>query len=208
MAAVYGASMTLLRDDVELDPERQRELLRMIGTQAARLSQITEEVLLTNQLDRGTVSLRTEPVDVGSVVRQALEAIQSQHAGGAEVQLELADGARAAGDADRIQQVLVNLIDNALKYGGREGVGVRVEADNGVVRISVSDAGPGISFADQQRIFEKFFRADPQLRRAPGGTGLGLYIARELVERMDGRLRVSSTPGAGATFVVELPATT
>ena len=102
--------------------------------------------------------------------------------------------------------MLVNLIDNALKYGGRERVGVRVEAENGVVRISVSDTGPGISFADQQRIFEKFFRADPQLRRAPGGTGLGLYIARELVERMEGRLRVTSAPGSGSTFVVELPA--
>jgi signal transduction histidine kinase len=69
----------------------------------------------------------------------------------------------------------------------------------------VRDAGPGIPLADQQRIFEKFFRIDPQLSRAPGGTGLGLYISRELVERMGGRLAVRSEPGSGATFVLELP---
>ncbi len=204
MAAVYGASMTLLRDDVTLEHERRRELLQMIATQAARLSQITEEVLLTNQLDRGTVAVRREPVDVGAVVRESIEAIRSQYGGQALVNVELAEDTSASGDADRIQQVLVNLIDNALKYGDRERVGVRVDSDDGHVRISVTDAGPGISFADQQRIFEKFFRADPQLRHAPGGTGLGLYIARELVERMEGRLRVRSAPGAGATFVVEL----
>jgi signal transduction histidine kinase len=101
--------------------------------------------------------------------------------------------------------VLVNLLDNALKYASGGPVAVRVEQVNGHVRVSVRDAGPGIPLADQQRIFEKFFRADPQQSRAPGGTGLGLYISRELVERMGGSLLVRSEPGAGATFVVELP---
>jgi PAS domain S-box-containing protein len=205
MAAVYGASMTLLREDVELDAGRRHELVQMIATQSARLSQITEEVLLTNQLDRGAVAVRQEPVDVGTVVRAAVDAIQSQHAAPGGLAVEVPEGVAAYGDADRIQQVLVNLLDNAIKYGGREAVAVRVEAADGPVRISVSDSGPGIPLTEQERIFEKFFRADPQLRRSPGGTGLGLYIARELVERMEGRLAVSSAPGAGATFVVELP---
>ena len=81
---------------------------------------------------------------------------------------------------------------------------MRVEQADGVACVSGLRPGPGIPLADQQRIFEKFFRVDPQRVRAPGGTGLGLYISRELVERMGGRLGVTSEPGAGSTFVLEL----
>jgi signal transduction histidine kinase len=80
-----------------------------------------------------------------------------------------------------------------------------VEDSNGAARVSVSDRGPGIAHAEQQRIFEKFYRAGPPLTREAGGTGLGLYISRELVRRMGGRLTVESEPGAGATFVFDLP---
>jgi signal transduction histidine kinase len=110
----------------------------------------------------------------------------------------------ASGDADRIQQVLVNLLDNAAKYGGAP-VRVSAEQTNGLVRIAVSDGGPGIDALDRDRIFEKFYRADSQLKRAGRGTGLGLYISRELTELMGGRLVLASAPGEGATFVVELP---
>jgi signal transduction histidine kinase len=124
----------------------------------------------------------------------------------AEVDVDVApEVGVATGARDRIQQVLVNLLDNAVKYGGEGPVSVRVEPANGVVRILVADSGPGIPFAEQQRIFEKFYRSGPELTRAQGGTGLGLYISRELVQRMGGRLDVRSTPGSGATFVVELP---
>ena len=109
----------------------------------------------------------------------------------------------ASGDRNRIQQVLVNLLDNAVKYGEAPIV-VGASRPDGLVRITVSDKGPGITPADQPRVFEKFFRADPQLVRAPGGTGLGLYISRELAARMGGRLNVTSEPGAGSTFVLEL----
>jgi len=199
MTAIYGAALTLLRDDVEFDPGRQRELVEVIAQQAARLSQITEEVLLTSQLDRGAARVEREPVDVGELARAAVRTMAPA------LEVEVAPGdTTASADADRLQQVLVNLLDNALKYGGGGEVTVRVEAADGRVRVLVSDSGPGIPLADQERIFEKFFRADPQLTHAPGGTGLGLYISRELVERMGGRLAVSSEPGGGATFVVEL----
>jgi two-component system, OmpR family, sensor histidine kinase SenX3 len=84
---------------------------------------------------------------------------------------------------------------------------VKVYADrvDGVIRICVADAGSGIALAEQARIFQKFYRADPQLARWPGGTGLGLYISRELTERMGGSLDLRSEPGAGTTFVIELP---
>ncbi len=205
MAAVYGAAETLLRREGELTKEQTRQLVAMIAAQASRLSQITEEVLLTNQLDRGDLPLERRPVDVGDVVRRTVEAMESQLADPVAVDVEIPpEVGPASGDADRIQQVMVNLLDNAVKYGGTP-VRVRVESADGNVRISVADSGPGITLADQERIFEKFYRADPQHTRTPSGTGLGLYISRELVRRMGGRLDVSSEPGSGATFVVELP---
>jgi signal transduction histidine kinase len=146
-----------------------------------------------------------EPVDLVEIVRSTVEAVDAQLPRSARVAVEVpAAVGPASGDADRIQQVLVNLLDNALKYGG-ERVTLRVENGERFVRVSVADDGPGIPPVVQERIFDKFYRADPQLTHGPGGTGLGLYISRELVRRMDGRLGVSSTPGEGATFVLELP---
>ena len=204
MAAVYGAAETLLgRND--LPPERRRELLAMIAAQATRLSAIVESVLLTSRLDRGDVEVDREPVDVAELARATVEAMRPQLPPSVSLELEVGrDVVRAAGDSDRIQQVLVNLLDNAVKYGGGSPVTVRVDPANGVVRLSVQDSGPGLSSAEQTRIFDKFYRAGPQLTRT-GGTGLGLYISRELVRRMGGRLDVRSEAGAGATFILELP---
>jgi PAS domain S-box-containing protein len=205
MAAVYGAAKTLLREDIDLPADRRRELLEMIATQATRLSQITEEILLTSRLDRGEVPVEQEPVDVAEVVRTTVDALQSQFPGSMSIAVDVpTEVGAASGDRNRIQQVLVNLIDNAVKYGDG-AVKIEAERSDRAIRISVADEGPGISLADQQRVFEKFYRADPQLARAPGGTGLGLYIARELAQRMGGRIELTSEVGNGATFMVELP---
>src|SRR5438876_3763547 len=193
MAAVYGAAETLLgRND--LPPERRRELLAMIAAQATRLTAIVESVLLTSRLDRGDVAVEREPVDVAELARATVEAMAPQLPPSVSLDLQVGpDVVSAAGDADRIQQVLVNLIDNAVKYGEGSPVSVRVDPANGVVRLSVQDSGPGLSSAEQTRIFDKFYRAGPQLTRT-GGTGLGLYISRELVHRMGGRLDVARRP--------------
>jgi len=204
MAAVYGAAKTLLRDDVDFSPERRLQLLEMIASQATRLSQITDEVLLTSRLDRDDLRVGADPIDVGGVVSETVEAFQEQLDGSTRIEVEIpGDVGAASGDRDRIQQVLVNLLDNAVKYGDSP-VKVHAYRSDGVVRICVADSGRGIALADQTRVFEKFYRADPHLARSPGGTGLGLYISRELTHRMGGRLDLSSEPGAGATFVVEL----
>ena len=113
---------------------------------------------------------------------------------------------KVSGDAERTRQVLANLLDNAIKYspdGSR--IEVAVDADKEYVRFSVRDEGLGIPLGEQERIFDKFYRLDPDQRRGIGGSGLGLYICRELVHSMNGRIRVDSDPGAGATFTFELP---
>jgi two-component system phosphate regulon sensor histidine kinase PhoR len=205
MAAVYGAAETLRRRDAELTPTQRGQLIEMIARQAARLTQITEEVLLTNRLDRGELEVARQPVDLGPLVETTVEAMTASTPGSPEVAVEVEQGAIAAGDADRIQQVLVNLIDNAVKYGHDSPVSVRVENAPAAVRVVVSDTGPGILPSDRERIFEKFYRGDPQLTHAPGGTGLGLYISRELARRMGASLDVDPTHNDGASFVLELP---
>ena len=205
MTAVYGAAVTLLRRDAQLNLDQRQKLLEMIATQAARLSQITEEVLLTSQLDRGELRVGREPVHVADVVQRTVETMRAQLPESTTIEVEIpAEVGEASGDGDRLQQVLVNLLDNAVKYGG-DRVEVWADRTNGNIRIFVADTGPGISLADRERVFEKFYRADPQLSKAPSGTGLGLYISRELIERMGGRLDLNSGKGGGATFVVELP---
>jgi PAS domain S-box-containing protein len=206
MTAVYGAATTLLHREDELPREQQRQLLEMIAAESRRLAQITEEVLLTSQLDRGDLRVEREPVDVADVVKATLDAMAPQVPDTVTIDVELAPTlAPAAGDRDRLQQVLLNLVDNAVKYAAPGNVNVRATTIDGSARIAVKDEGPGIAFTDQERIFEKFYRGDPKLVRSPSGTGLGLYISRELVRRMGGNLVVTSHPGSGATFTVELP---
>ena len=205
MAAVFGAAQTLLRTDVDVGTDQARELLEMIATQALRLTQITEEVLLTARLDRGAVHLEYQPIDLADLVRATIAALKPQLPLDSPISIEIEPNLPLArGDRDRVQQVLVNLLDNAVKYG-RPPLAVSLQARTSVVCIAVADAGPGVPKVEQERIFDKFYRSDPQLTRAPGGTGLGLYIARELTERMGGRLDVRSEPGAGATFIAQLP---
>jgi signal transduction histidine kinase len=110
-------------------------------------------------------------------------------------------------DANKLRQVLVNLVDNAIKYSPDGGdVAIKLDSVNGECLIEVADEGLGIPSSERERIFEKFYRLDPQQSRGVGGSGLGLYICRELVERMNGRLEVESEPGRGSRFTVRLPA--
>jgi two-component system sensor histidine kinase VicK len=109
-------------------------------------------------------------------------------------------------DANHLPEVVANLLDNAIKYSPDGGaVALRLERNGNAVRLLVRDSGLGIPPKEQRRIFEKFYRLDPNMTRGIGGTGLGLYIVRELVQRFDGKVWLESTEGEGSTFFVELP---
>jgi len=207
MTAVLGAAKTLLRDDIALSPERRQQLLEMIGAQGTRLTQITEEVLLANRLDRGDLRIDSERVDLSQLASAAVETMRNDAPESISLSAAPNGAAEAIGDRDRIEQVLVNLIDNAVKYSPDGGeVVVSTVPAAASVRVEVADQGIGIPPAEQEAVFEKFYRADPQHRLAPSGTGLGLYICRELVQRMGGTIGVRSRPGGGSTFWFQLPA--
>jgi signal transduction histidine kinase len=140
-------------------------------------------------------------------VDEVVEAARTHLPDGVSVDLDpAAEIPAVAADPDMLRQVLANLVENAVKYSPAGGeVHLSLEGQVGRVLFAVRDEGLGIPLREQERIFEKFYRLDPNLRRGVGGTGLGLYICRELVRRMGGRIWVASRDGEGSTFFFELP---
>jgi two-component system phosphate regulon sensor histidine kinase PhoR len=207
LASLHGAAMTLLEREHDLSGQTQHDLLDMIAVQSKRLANLVEEILLAGQLDSGSQRVVMEPFDPEELVWTAAAAARLRV--GDETTIDVSIPAvlpRVAGDPERTRQVLTNLVDNAIKYspsGGRIQLGL--EVDDGHARFTVSDEGLGIPLGEQKRIFEKFYRLDPDHRRGVGGSGLGLYICRELVRSMSGRIWVDSDAGKGATFTFELP---
>jgi PAS domain S-box-containing protein len=208
LAAIYGAALTVRREDLDLDEELQKHLLTVIAEESARLAQIVEDLLLASHLDSGMLQVALEACDAQELTRGVVETAEINLPENVEIELVVEDGLpHVQADPEQLRQVISNLVDNAVKYSPDGGpVRVRLESDNGVVRLAVSDTGLGIPHSEQRRIFEKFYRLDPDMTRGIGGTGLGLYIVRELVRRFDGRIWVESSEGKGSTFFVELHA--
>jgi two-component system phosphate regulon sensor histidine kinase PhoR len=206
LASLHGAAMTLREHD--LPAQMQDDLLEMIADQSNRLASLVEEILVAGQLDSGSLSVVADTFDPEELVRSVVTAARSRV--GEETTIDISIPPvlpKVHGDGERTRQVLLNLLDNAIKYspsGGRIEVGLATAGDQ--LRFSVRDEGLGIPVGEQERIFDKFYRLDPDQRRGIGGTGLGLYICRELVRSMHGRIWVESDRGNGTTFAFELPA--
>src|SRR5262249_54489481 len=159
-----------------------------------------------SSLDRGDLRVDTAPLDIEELVSATVEAMEARVPPSISLAFHPEPAGFVVGDRDRVQQVLVNLIDNAAKYSPDGGeIVVTTQRADSAVRVSVADSGIGISPAEHEQIFEKFYRSDPYQTRGAGGTGLGLYICRELVRRMGGRIGVASEVGIGSTFYFELP---
>ena len=207
LAAIYGAALTLRRDDVRLGEPQRSGLLEVIASESDRLARIVNDILWASRLESGTMQMTIETCDGVEIARSVVDA--ARHYIPPSVDLSLKAPRRPpkiAADPDKVRQVLTNLVDNAVKYspdGGR--VTVEVSQAGSRMRFAVKDEGLGVPPAEHRRIFEKFYRLDPDLTRGVGGTGLGLYISRELLERMGGRVWVESSGNGGSTFVAELP---
>jgi two-component system, OmpR family, phosphate regulon sensor histidine kinase PhoR len=208
LAAVYGAARTLLRTDIEIPADQRDRFLEIIVSETERLTAIVSQILLAGQVEEGRVDVSTAATDLRPLVESVLDSTRLRAP--EEIELRLAQNgerAIALADEDKLRQVLVNLLDNAIKYSPDGGdVAIELAGGAGRVRLTVRDGGLGIPPGEQERIFEKFYRLDPALTRGVGGSGLGLFISRELVSRMGGSLTVRSQPGEGAAFVVDLPA--
>jgi len=207
LAAIYGAALTILRPDLELDEELHDHLLQVIADESDRLASIVEDLLVASHLDSGKVRFAITDCDPADLVTGVVGAAGIHVPDNVQLVVHVEpDLPRVRADANQLRQVIGNLVDNAVKYSPDGGeVRVAATANGGSVRFSVSDSGLGIPASEQRRIFEKFYRLDPNMTRGIGGTGLGLYISSELVRRFDGRIWVDSREGEGSTFHVELP---
>ena len=208
LAAIYGSAQTIRRTDIELDPEIQNQLLGVIASESDRLGTIVNDLLVAGRLDAGQLPVTIESCNPVMLAGAVVEAARTHLP--EKVELELRTPKKVpdvVADPGQLRQVLVNLVDNAIKYSPEGGlVALSLAHRDSTIRFSVEDGGLGIPATEHRRIFEKFYRLDPDMTRGIGGTGLGLYICRELVRRMDGKIWVESKLGEGSTFVVELPA--
>ncbi len=209
LTSIYGFAETLLRDDVLFGEEERSTFLGYIASEAGRLTAIVDRLLAVARLDSGDLQVQVAPTDVSAVVSEVVSsAKQSLALAGHEFVLDLpAEPLAVAADREKLRQIVTDLVDNAVKYspeGGTVRVGARRRDDT--VEVSVDDEGIGIPEAEQSRIFAKFYRAESGGRDlASGGTGLGLFIAKELLAAMRGRIWVRSREGDGSSFVFSLP---
>ena len=204
------AAIRLLTDSIlqtkDMDPEMTREFVSDIGHEAERLSRITEDLLLLTRLDSGILP-HADPEDVNEVLERVLRMIELlAEERGVTITSQVEDGCRVRATQDEIQQVIYNLLDNAVKYSRDWGrVEVSLRRDNGWVVFTVADNGVGIPVEDLPRIFERFYRVDKARSREAGGTGLGLSIVREMVKRRKGTITAANRVEGGAIFTVCWP---
>jgi signal transduction histidine kinase len=207
MASVVGSAQTLRQRWRKLTPDQRESFLALISSETERLAALIADVLDTSRIEAGTFTYRFGDVDVGALVRDAVagvEVMQDEVGVTADVLGELP---HVRGDRDRLQQVLTNLLENAIKYSpAGEEVSVSAYGQDSRVRIEVADRGPGVPADQRGLIFEKFGRGATAGSPGTPGTGLGLFIARSIARAHGGSLELASGDrDGGATFVLTLP---
>ena len=203
LTTIIGFTDVLLTRDI--DASSRKRYLEIIESQAQRLSNLVRDFLDVNRIEEGGLELKRELVDVAVLLREQAPALIGEPANHV-LRVELANELPVVGDRERLTQVLTNLLSNAVKYSPDGGiVGLVGRAGDGIVRVEVRDEGIGIPREQQARIFTKFFRGDAAERGIPG-TGLGLTLARQIVEAHGGKIGFTSARDQGSTFWIELPA--
>lgn len=196
-------------DGLAADPAEEKKYLAIILDETLRLRRLVSDLLDLSRIEAGQLVLEKGEVDLAELCRQVADKVRPlAQEKGIELELKVpADLPAAWGNADRLQQVLINLLDNALRHTPRGGkVSVSGEPRNGQLVLSVEDTGPGIPPEDLPYIFERFYKVEKARTRTTAGTGIGLAIVKGVVEAHGGRVWAESTPGQGTTFTFTLPA--
>ena len=211
LASIIGFIETL-QGPAKDDPAAHERFLGIMASQAERMRRLVDDLISLNRIEMNVNVAPRDRVDLGALAHETAAALAPlAEAAGATIAVETPkEGPVAPGDRDQISQLIANLVDNAVKYGG-EGVSVRISQapdsadDPGMIGLTVSDDGPGIAREHHHRLTERFYRVSASRSKAVGGTGLGLAIAKHVLQRHRGRLAVSSEPGVGSAFTIWLP---
>jgi signal transduction histidine kinase len=204
LTAILGYAKTLQRPEFEEDPVARREFLSAMERQGDRLFRLVANLLTAAQVENGDAALETRTFDFGELAEEVQEGF---HHSWSRIRLAIpADLPPVQTDRDRAAEVLVNLVDNALKYSPSDSlVEVGAAAADGQLRFWVADHGIGIDPSDLGRIFDRFYQSDQSATRRYGGVGLGLHLVKHLAGTLGGSVEVVSSPGVGSTFTVTLP---
>ena len=197
LTSIRGALDTLDRPGLVQENTVVSELIGSARRQSTRLERLINDLLVASRLDRGTMKSMLVPVSVADVVDEVVPLVDYEG-----VRVAVDRDAVIAADQDQFTQVVRNLIENSVKYGGGTDIEVSTVREHGGVTLVVADHGPGIREADRDRVFDRFVQLERPDRRSQEGSGLGLAIVKSLVDSMDGRITVTETPGGGATFRV------
>ncbi|MBE7560774.1 PAS domain-containing protein [bacterium] len=208
LTSIKGYLDLILSGESGALPARQKEFLDIIYSNTLRLAALVEDILDLSRIEAGKVELDMSRVDVRYLCNFIHLSYQQQaQSKGLDFQLDVEPDLYISGDLGRIQQVLVNLVSNALKYTSPgDGVKLWARRAGGEVEVGVTDTGPGIEAAEQEKVFEKFYRGRGRKGSGAGGSGLGLAIARSIVEAHGGHMHLRSQPGEGSTFSFVMPA--
>jgi len=199
---IKGYSTSLLREDTSWDAETQKEFLKIIDEEADRLSLLIENVLEAARLQSRTLPLRFQTLRLDSVLRDVVTRLRVRHKD-LDVSMDLKNTPSIQGDGVRLAQVFDNLFTNAIKYAPNAAITVLLEQVGNQVIISFIDRGPGIPKESLSFIFDRFYRV--RTEKSVTGTGLGLYICKQIILAHRGKIWAESTPGQGTTFFIELP---
>lgn len=208
LASMIGSVSTMRRLDSRISPEQRSSLVDMALRQGARLQRLIEELLLLATVEDGQPApAATEAVELPRMVEEIVAALADQHPNDArpDVRLTSSNWSGVHTDEQKLHQVLCNLIENAYKYASGGPIQVQAATFEDRVVIDVIDSGPGIDAADRERVFERFVQLDQTSTRAQGGTGLGLYLCRQVAALLGGTLTLSQAEGGGCCFTLILP---
>ncbi|MFN8376835.1 MAG: ATP-binding protein, partial [Anaerolineae bacterium] len=208
VALIKGYAGTLRREDAQWDPDVIMNGLMVIEEESDRLAELIENLLATSKLRAERMKLDMDYVHLDEIAARSVERFNTQTTTHKFKMSFPKNFPVTQGDELRLRQVFDNLLSNAIKYspeGGTIEVGGRVDGD--MLTVLVKDQGVGMTDSEQERIFERFYRVDGALSRKTQGTGLGLYLAKAIVEAHGGSIAVESTPGKGSTFYVSIPLT-
>jgi PAS domain S-box-containing protein len=218
VAAIEGYLALALNPKISKVDDNARKLLEKASASTKHLGVLFQDLLTSSRADDGRLQSFPQVIELGEITQQVAEAerFHAQEKGLSMRYVMSSDPASSGGkvvrplyytfvDPHRMQEVLTNLINNAIKYTPEGGVTVTLTGDQSVIQIQVSDTGPGIPADDLPHLFQKFYRVDNSMTRTIGGTGLGLYICRKIVELYNGRIWIESELGKGSTFFINLP---
>jgi len=198
---IKGYSTSLLREDTSWDQDTQKEFLTIIDEEADRLSLLIENVLESARLQSKTLPLRFQPMRLDAVIRDVATRLKSRFKE-LVINMDLQTTIAIQGDGVRIAQVFDNLFTNAIKYAPGSALDVSLQQIDQNLRVAFSDHGPGVPSESLPMLFERFFRVRSEKAT---GTGLGLFICKQIIEAHRGKIWAESTLGQGTTFFIELP---